>query len=44
MSPDKKIKPKRALIVILGLFLGLIFGILIAFIRNIMNKTKTDTI
>lgn len=35
---DKKIKPKRKLIVILGLVLGLILGIFAAFIRNLKEK------
>jgi len=37
--PEKKIKPKRKLIVVLGLVLGLILGIIIAFFRNLKPKT-----
>ena len=41
--PEKKIKPKRKLIIILGLILGLILGIFVAFIRNIQgNKEVQD--
>ena len=42
--PEKKIKPKRALIVVLGLVLGLILGVLVAFFRNIQAKQENGTL
>ena len=36
--PENKIKPKRKLIVVLGLVLGLILGVIIAFFRNLQTK------
>jgi len=38
-KPDKPVKPKRALIVIVGLVLGMIFGIFLAFLRNFLDDT-----
>ncbi|NPA59317.1 MAG: polysaccharide biosynthesis tyrosine autokinase [Epsilonproteobacteria bacterium] len=39
LSPKKPIKPKRKLIVFIGLIMGFIFGILVAFIRNYLDDT-----
>ena len=38
-QPEKPIKPKRALIVIVGLILGMIIGISLAFLRNYLDDT-----
>jgi len=41
--PEEPIKPKRMLIVLVGLILGLILGIAIAFLRNFLDDTiKTE--
>lgn len=37
--PDKPVKPKRLLIVLVGLILGFIVGIALAFLRNFLDNT-----
>lgn len=41
-APDKKVKPKRALIVILGSFLGVLFSSLLVLILYFRNKNTLD--
>ena len=38
--PDKRIKPKRKLIVVLGLMLGLMLGVFAAFFVNFIENQK----
>lgn len=38
--PERKVKPKRTLIVIFGLILGLMLGVFFAFLRSIKRDTK----
>ncbi|MCF6218685.1 MAG: Wzz/FepE/Etk N-terminal domain-containing protein [Gammaproteobacteria bacterium] len=40
--PEKKIKPKRALIVILGMVLGLFFAVFFVFFRTFIRKAKQE--
>ncbi|WP_035853468.1 GumC family protein [Deefgea rivuli] len=40
--PENKLKPKRGLIVLLGLFAGGFFGILLAFIREALQKASQN--
>ena len=40
--PDRKSKPKRALIVILSTFGALLFGILLAFVREAIARARAD--
>ncbi|UBM26562.1 O-antigen chain length regulator [Pseudomonas sp. p1(2021b)] len=40
-SPDKPIKPQKAIIIALGTIIGLTFGILAAFLRQIMSALIT---
>jgi len=42
LYPKKKIKPKRGLIIIVGLILGLIVGIAYAFLRAFLDDTIKD--
>jgi len=41
--PDKRIKPKRKLIVVLGLMLGLMLGVFAAFFVNFLENQKQET-
>ena len=38
--PDERIKPKRKLIVVLGLMLGLMLGVFAAFFVNFIDNQK----
>lgn len=40
--PEKKIKPKRALIVMLGAAAGLMLGVFAAFFRNFLRKQRAE--
>jgi len=40
VTPEKKVKPKRALITILGMVLGLFFAIFFVFFREFIRKAK----
>ncbi len=42
LMPKKPIKPKRKLIIIIGLISGLIFGIMFAFLRELFNDKITS--
>ncbi|MDQ7001527.1 MAG: polysaccharide biosynthesis tyrosine autokinase [Ghiorsea sp.] len=42
MLPYSPIKPKKSLIVLLGLFIGLFLGIVISFVRKAMNQGIED--
>jgi uncharacterized protein involved in exopolysaccharide biosynthesis len=41
-APERKSKPKRALIVIIASLAGLFLGILLAFVRSALAKSATD--
>jgi uncharacterized protein involved in exopolysaccharide biosynthesis len=41
-APERKAKPKRALIVIVAAFAGLFLGVLIAFVRRAVRKAGED--
>ena len=40
--PDERIKPKRKLIVVLGLMLGLMLGVFVAFFVNFLERQRED--
>jgi len=40
--PDKKVKPKRSLIIIVGGFTGLIIGVFLAFIKEFLFKHRNN--
>lgn len=41
--PEKKIKPKRALIAVLGAVAGMMLGVFLAFFRNFLRNQKKST-
>ena len=41
-APERKAKPKRALIVIIATLAGLFLGVLVAFIRQALRKASHD--
>ncbi len=42
VAPERKSKPKRAIIVIVSAFAGLFLGVLIAFVRRALRKASED--
>jgi tyrosine-protein kinase Etk/Wzc len=42
VAPERKSKPKRAIIVIVAAFAGLFLGVLIAFVRRALRKASED--
>jgi len=42
--PDKRIKPKRKLIVVLGLMLGLMLGVFAAFFVNFLENQRKEAV
>jgi LPS O-antigen subunit length determinant protein (WzzB/FepE family) len=41
--PEHRIKPKRKLIVVLGLVLGLMLGVFLAFFRNFLENQRRES-
>ena len=41
-APERKAKPKRAMIVIVATLAGLFLGMLVAFVRQAMKKSAKD--
>ena len=42
MPPERKSKPKRAIIVLVAAFAGLFLGVLVAFVRRALKKAQSD--
>ena len=42
MPPERKSKPKRAVIVLVAAFAGLFLGVLVAFVRRALKKAQSD--
>jgi tyrosine-protein kinase Etk/Wzc len=43
MSPYKPVKPKKALIVVIGIMLGLFLGVIYVFMSNILKRSVEDS-
>ena len=42
VAPERKSKPKRAIIVLVAAFAGLFLGVLVAFVRRALRKAQSD--
>ena len=42
VAPERKSKPKRAIMVLVAAFAGLFLGVLVAFVRRALKKAQTD--